>query len=101
MMIKGSKAHLMEVEKHRFFRWPNSHGWPAQVEKFSKIDKFSKAISFFGHFKLAFHLMDSARSFSNEISKTHCLMSQSLDDMHASLPVLKYRPPFLLNLLVV
>jgi hypothetical protein len=27
-------------------------------------------------------------------------MSQSLDDMHASLPVLKYRPPFLLSLLV-
>jgi hypothetical protein len=27
-------------------------------------------------------------------------MSQSLDDMHASLPVLKYRPSFLLNLLV-
>jgi hypothetical protein len=27
-------------------------------------------------------------------------MSQSLDDMHASLPDLKYRPPFLLNLLV-
>jgi hypothetical protein len=28
-------------------------------------------------------------------------MSQSLDDMHAFLPDLKYRPPFLLNLLVV
>jgi len=27
-------------------------------------------------------------------------MSQSLDDMHAFLPDLKYRPPFLLNLLV-
>jgi hypothetical protein len=45
--------------------------------------------------------MDSARIFSNEIIKTHCLMSQILDDMHASLPVLKYRPPFLLNLLAV
>jgi hypothetical protein len=38
--------------------------------------------------------------FSYEICKTHCPMSQSLDDMHASLPVLKYRPQFLLNLLV-
>jgi hypothetical protein len=79
----------------RFFKWPNSHRRPAQVEK------FSKAISIFGHFKLAFHLMDSARIFSYEICKTHCPMSQSLDDMHASLPDLKYRPPFLLDLLVV
>jgi len=63
-------------ETQRFFRWPNSHGRPAQVEKILKNDKFSKAISIFGHFKLAFHLMDSARIFSNEISKTHCPMSQ-------------------------
>jgi hypothetical protein len=42
---------------------------------------------------LAFHLMDSVGIFSNEICKTHCPISQSLDDMHASLPDLKYRPP--------
>jgi hypothetical protein len=49
---------------------------------------------------VAFHLMDLVRDFSCEVCKTHCPMSQSLDDMHASLPDLKYRPPFLLNLLV-
>jgi hypothetical protein len=38
--------------------------------------------------------MDSIRDFSCEICKTHYLMSQSLDDIHASLPDLKYRPPF-------
>jgi hypothetical protein len=42
--------------------------------------------------------MDSVGIFSFEICKTHSPMSQSLDDMHASLPVLKYRPPFLLSL---
>jgi hypothetical protein len=84
----------------RFFRWLNSHGRPAQVEKFSKNKKFSKAISIFGHFKLAFHLKDSARIFSYEICKTHCPMSQSLDDMHASLPDLKYRPHFFLIFLL-
>jgi hypothetical protein len=42
--------------------------------------------------------MDPARDFSCEICKTHCPMSQSLDDMHASLSDLKYRPLFLLNL---
>jgi len=26
----------------RFFRWPNSHGQPAQVEKFSKMKTFQK-----------------------------------------------------------
>jgi hypothetical protein len=26
----------------RFFRWPNSHGRPAQVEKFSKMKFFQK-----------------------------------------------------------
>jgi hypothetical protein len=50
---------------------------------------------------VAFHLMDLDRNFSCEICKTHCPMSQSLDDMHASLPVLKYRSSFLLDLLVV
>jgi len=44
--------------------------------------------------------MDLVRDFSCEFCKTHCPMSQSLDDMHASLPDLKYRPLFLLNLLV-
>ena len=92
--IKGGKTQ-------RFFSWPDSHGRPAQVEKILKNDKFSKAISIFGHFKLAFHLMDSVGIFSSEICKTHSPMSQSLDDMHASLPVLKYRPPFLFSLLVV
>jgi hypothetical protein len=86
---------------HRFFKWPNSHGRPAQDEKFSRNEKFSTTISICGHFNLAFHLMDSARIFSYEICKTHYPMSQSLDDMHASLPDLKYRPPFLLNLLVI
>jgi hypothetical protein len=42
MMIKGSKAHLKEVEKHTdFFRWPNSHGRPAQDDKFSKMKNFN------------------------------------------------------------
>jgi hypothetical protein len=49
---------------------------------------------------VAFHLIDPVRDFSCEVCKTHCPMSQSLDDMHASLSDLKYRPPFLLNLLV-
>ena len=40
------------------------------------------------------------RDFSCEVCKTHCQMSQSLDDMRASLSDLKYKPPFLLNLLV-
>jgi len=53
-----------------------------------------------GHFKVAFHLMDLDRNFSCEICKTYYSMSQSLDNMHASLAVLKYRSPFLLNLLV-
>jgi len=44
--------------------------------------------------------MDSARIFFYEICKTHCPMSQSLDDMHASLPDLKYRPPLIFSLLV-
>jgi hypothetical protein len=51
----------------------NSHGWPAQVENFSKV---------------------------KDSCAPDCPMSQSLDDMHVSLPDLKYRPPFLLNLLV-
>ena len=68
--------------------------------KILKSEKFSTVISIFGHFKLAFHLMDFVGIFSYEICKTHCPMSQSLDDMHASLPDLKYRPPFLLSLLV-
>jgi hypothetical protein len=38
-----------------------------------------------GHFKVAFHLMDPNRNFSCEICKTHCSISQSLDDTHASL----------------
>ena len=49
---------------------------------------------------LSFHLMESDRIFSYEIWKTHYPMSQSLDDMHASLPDLKYSPSFLLSLLV-
>jgi len=100
-MIKGSKAHLKEVEKHRVFSDGLILMGGLLRLKILKSEKFSKAISIFGHFKLVFHLMDSARIFSNEISKTHCPMSQILDDMHASLPVLKYRPSFLLNLLVV
>jgi len=62
--------------------------------------KFFKSNFNVRHFKLAFHLMNSVRIFSYDICKTHCTMSQSLNDMHASLPDLKYRPPFLLNLLV-
>jgi len=52
LMVDGSKAHSKEVtaqrrtpkkvEKHRFFRWPSSHGRPAQVEKFSKMKNFQK-----------------------------------------------------------
>ena len=50
---------------------------------------------------MAFLLIDPIRDFSFEIyKKKHCSMFQSLDDMHASLPDLKYKSPFLLNLLV-
>jgi hypothetical protein len=42
----------------------------------------------------------SSEIFSCEICKTRCSMSQSLDYMHASLPDLKYRSLFFLNLLV-
>jgi hypothetical protein len=98
---RGLKGAWREAEKtQRFFRWPINHGLPAQVKKILKNEKNLTAIWIFGHFKLAFHLMDSAGIFSYEICKTYCPMSQSLDDMHASLPVLKYRPPFLLSLLV-
>jgi len=98
---RGLKGARREAEKtQRFFRWPISHGRPAQVKKILKNEKILTAIWIFGHFKLAFHLMDSAGIFSYEICKTYCPMSQCLDDMHASLPVLKYRPPFLLSLLV-
>jgi len=98
---RGLKGARREAEKtQRFFRWPISHGLPAQVKKILKNEKNLTAIWIFGHFKLAFHLMDSAGIFSYEICKTYCPLSQSLDDMHASLPVLKYRPPFLLSLLV-
>jgi len=52
-MVKGSKAHLKGDEgskahlkgggkTQRFFGWPNSHGRPAQVEKFSKMKIFQK-----------------------------------------------------------
>jgi hypothetical protein len=44
--------------------------------------------------------MDPVKDFFYEFCKTHCPMSQSLEDMHASLPDLKYKPQFLLNLLV-
>jgi len=44
--------------------------------------------------------MDLIRDVSCGVCKTRCPMSQSLNDMHAFLPDLKYRPPFLLNLLV-
>jgi hypothetical protein len=54
--------------------------------------KFFKSYFNVLHFKLAFRLMDSVRIFSNKIYNTHCPMSQSLNDMHASLPDLKYRP---------
>jgi hypothetical protein len=97
-MIEGLKAHSKEVEKHRDF----SGGLIliSGLPKLKNSEKFSKAISIFGHFKLAFHSMDSARIFFYEICKTHCPMSQSLDDMHASLPDLKYRPPLIFSLLV-
>jgi hypothetical protein len=68
--------------------------------KFLKGEKFPKSDFKLGHFKVAFHLMDLVRDFSCEVCKTSCPMSQSLEDMHASLPYLKYRSPFLLNLLV-
>jgi hypothetical protein len=43
MIIEGLKAHFKEGRKtQRFFRWPNSHGRPAQVEKFSKMKNFQK-----------------------------------------------------------
>ena len=89
------------VEKYRDFSCGLIlMGGLPKIKKILKNEKFSTAISIFGHFKLAFHLMDSVGISSSEICKTHSPMSQSLDDMHASLPVLKYRPPFLLSLLV-
>jgi len=89
------------VEKYKkiFFLLPNSRGRPTQV-KISLRWKFSKSDFKLGHFKVAFHLMDLLIDFSYEVCKTRCPMSQSLDDMLAYLPDLKYRPPFLLNLLV-
>jgi hypothetical protein len=85
----------------RFFRWPNSYGQPAQVEKFSIVKIFQKQFQC-SPFQVGLPL-DGFRLefFSNEICKNHCRMSQSLYDMHASLPDLKYRSSFLLNLLVV
>jgi hypothetical protein len=77
MMIKGSKAHLKEVEKHSVFSDGLILMGGLPRLKILKSEKFSKALSIFGHFKLAFHLMDSARIFSYEICKTHCPMSQS------------------------
>jgi hypothetical protein len=60
----------------------------------SKVKNFQKQFQPWP-FQVGLHLMDSVRIFSYEICKTHCPMSQSLDDMHASLPDLKYRPPHL------
>ena len=113
---EGSKAHSKggRVRKRttlgmRNERWwkntkicflpPDSHRQPAQV-KISHRWKIFKSNFNLGHFKVAFRLIDLDRDFSCEVCKTHCPMSQSLDDMHASLSDLKYRPPFLLNLLV-
>jgi len=31
-------------KRQRFFRWPNSHGRPAQVKKFSKLKNFQKQL---------------------------------------------------------
>jgi len=31
-----------KIKRYFFFRWPNSHGRPAQVEKFSKVKIFQK-----------------------------------------------------------
>ena len=99
-MIKGSKAHFKEVEKHRDFLEGLILMGSLPRLKNSQKKKIFKSNFNPGHFKLAFHLMDFVGIFSNEICKTRCPMSQSLDDMHASLPDLKYRPPFLLSLLV-
>jgi hypothetical protein len=94
MIIKGSKEHSKEVEKHRDFSGGLIlMGGLPRLKISQKMKKISTTISIFGHFKLAFHLMDSVGIFSTEICKTHSPMSQSLDDMHASLPILKYRPP--------
>jgi hypothetical protein len=60
----------------RFFSWPNSHGRPAQVEKFSKMKNFQKQFQSLAISKLVFHLMDFVGIFCNEICKTHCSMSQ-------------------------
>jgi hypothetical protein len=83
------------VEKHRDFS-----GGLILMGGLPRLKNSQKWKIFKSNFKSAFHLMDSARIFSYEICKTHCPISQSLDDMHASLPVLKCRPPFLLSLLV-
>jgi len=86
----------------RFFRWPNSHGRPAQVEKLSKVKIFQKQFQC-SPFQVGLPLDRLCLEFfSNEIYKNHYPMSQSLDDMHVSLPDLTYRPPhvFLIFLLI-
>jgi len=115
-MVEGSKVHLKEgrVRKRTTLGMRNKRWWKNTKIffyglilmgglprlKFLKSEKFSKSNFNLSHFKAAFHLMDPVKDFSCELCKTHCPMSQRLDDMHASLLYLKYRPPFLLNLLI-
>jgi len=98
-MIKGSKAHFKEVEKHRdFSEGLILVGGLPRLKNSQKQKKFSKAISI-----LAISSWPSTCWIPLEFSvmKFAKLIVQCLkDDMHASLPVLKYRPPFLLSLLV-
>jgi hypothetical protein len=75
-MIKGSKAHFKEVEKHRDFAEGLILGGGLPKLKNSQKQKIFKSNFNPGHFKLAFHLLDSVGIFCNEICKTHCSMSQ-------------------------
>jgi len=66
---------------------------------FSKVKDFQEHFQFLAFLRwLSFWWIPSRISFMN-LCKTHCSISQSLDDIHASLH-LKYMLPFLLNLLV-
>jgi uncharacterized membrane protein YjgN (DUF898 family) len=68
-------------------------------QKFLKSEKFSKAFLILGHFEVAFILMDLIRGFSYVSLQNTLFNVSELDDMHALLSDLKYKPPFHMNLL--
>jgi len=93
---KGSHCNEwpIQVNKYKDFSGgANSHWWCAQVKIFSKSEKFSKVFSIRG----GFPFNGSCQRFLLQNTLFNVL---KLDDMHASLPNLKYMPQFLLDLLV-